>query len=145
MAVVGKIYGNVFLAAFNKEIDWLDDVINVMLTTSTYVPDQDVHDYKNDVTNEVTGAGYTANGAALGSKTITYTAATNIVKLAAAATVWSAATITARNAVVYDFQTGVATTSPLICYQASDVDISSTAGNWSIVWHADGICQITVA
>jgi len=42
-----------------------------MLTTSSYSPAKDTHDFKDYVTNEVTGTGYSAGGATLGSKTLT--------------------------------------------------------------------------
>lgn len=144
MAVVAALYGNVFLAAFGADIDWLNDTIKVMLTTSTYVPDLDVHDFKDDVTNEVTGTGYTAGGATLASKTITYTAATNVVKLDAADATWPSSTITARVAVVYDDTPATAATKPLVCYQKSDADISTTSGTFTITWNASGIFTITV-
>ena len=144
MAVTAKLYGKVFLALFNKEIDWIDDVIRAMLTTG-YTPDQDVEDYVNDVRAfEVTGTNYVADGEALSGKTITYTAGTNIVKLDAADTQWLASTITADVAVVYD-DTGVDATSALIGYQDSDSNIVSTNGTWEIVWNASGIVQIAVA
>ena len=44
-------------------IDWLNDTIKVMLVTSAYTPDQDAHDFKDDITNEISGTGYTAGGA----------------------------------------------------------------------------------
>lgn len=145
MAVTGKLYGKVFTALWNKEIDFDTDTIKVMLTTSSYTPDQDVHDYKDDVTNEVTGTGYTATGATLASKTVTYTGATNKHVLDAADVTWSTSTITARNAVVYDASPATDATRPLICYQASDVDIVSSGGDFTIVWNAAGIVEITVS
>ena len=145
MAVVGKFYGKAFLALFNKEIDWDTDPIKCSLHTVLYVPDQDVDDYFNDATNEVVGAGYAAGGATLGGKTITYTAATNVCMLDANDASWANATITARVAVVYDAQTGVPATEPLICYQLSDADIISTAGTFTVAWNASGIVAITVA
>lgn len=86
MAVTAKWYGKAFLALANKEVDYLTDTIKVMLTTSTYTPNADTHDYKDDVTNEVTGTGYTAGGATLAFKTNTYTAANSW------ATAWAAST-----------------------------------------------------
>ena len=86
-----------------KEVDFLNDSIKGMLTTVTYVPDQDAHDYKNDVTNEVPGPAYTAGGLALTNKTITYTSGTNVGKIDADDLVWSASTISnARVLVIYD-------------------------------------------
>lgn len=75
MAVTGKFYGIALKSAFNKEIDADSDTLKVMLCTSTYAPNLDTHDYKNDVTNEITGTGYTATGVALTSVVIAYTAA----------------------------------------------------------------------
>jgi hypothetical protein len=47
--------------------DWDTDTIKCALTTSTYTVDIDTHDFFNDVTNEITGTGYTAGGATLAS------------------------------------------------------------------------------
>lgn len=145
MAVTAKLYGKVFLAAFNKEIDWDSDTIKVMLCTSAYNPDQDVHDYKNDVTNEVTGTGYTAGGATLSNKTITYVGSTNKIIMDADDVRWSNSTITARTAVIYDATPATDSTRPLIGYQQSDTDITSTNSNFDIQWNASGIIEITVS
>jgi hypothetical protein len=146
MAVTGKLFGNALKAALNKEIDWDTDTIKVTLHTSAFTPDQDAHDYANDLTNEVAnGNGYTTGGATLANKTITYTAGTNVIMLDADDAVWPASTITARTAVVQDTTPGSAATNPLICYQQSDADIPSTSGEWRVQWNASGIVAITVA
>lgn len=69
------IFANAPVKFLNKEIDYDTDAIKAMLATSSYVPNLDTHAYKSDVTNEVVGAGYTAGGATLGTKTVTVTAA----------------------------------------------------------------------
>jgi hypothetical protein len=144
MAVSAKWYGQALLKALNKEIDFDTDVIKVMLCTSAYVPDQDAHVYKDvSVTSEVTGTGYTAGGATLASKTIAYTAATNIIALDAADVTWAASTITARYAVIYD--DSPASNKPLLAYVDFGADQSSNNGNFTITWDANGILKITVA
>ncbi len=143
--VIAKLFGLLFTALWNKEIDYDSDDIRVMLTTSTYVPAQDTHDYYDDVTNEVTGTGYTANGESLASKTVTYTAATNKHVLDAADVTWSASTITARIAVIYDRTPATDVTRPLISYQDFESDQSSSGGDFTIQWNASGIIEITVA
>jgi len=145
MAVTAKMFGNCLLKALNKEIDWDTDSIKVMLTTSTYTPDQDSHIYKSSVTNEVTGTGYTAGGATLANKTIGYTAGTNVIKLDADDTVWSASTITARYAIIYDDTPATDATKPLIAYVDFGADAVSSAGTFTITWDAAGICTVTAA
>jgi hypothetical protein len=140
-----KLYGNFLLKALNKEVDYDTDTIKVALLTSSYTPDQDAHDYLNDVsTYEVSGTGYTAGGNTLASKTATYDSATNVIILDAADTTWASSTITARYAVIYD-STGTASTSALIGYVDFGSDQASTNGNFTITWDATGIVRITVA
>ena len=86
MAVTANLYGLFLQSLANKEIDLDTDVIKVMLCTSTYTPNQDTHRYKSSVTNEVTGTGYTAGGATLGTVAVTYDTATNTLKFDAADT-----------------------------------------------------------
>ena len=143
MAVTHNWYAKGFLSVFNKEVDWAADAIMVALTTSAYTPDQDAHDYFDDVTNEVVGDGYTAGGAALGTPTIANTE--NVIKLDGTDTVWAASTITARRAVVYDSTPGTAATNPLLTWVDFGADEVSTAGDFTITWHANGIATITAA
>lgn len=144
MAVTSFFYGNAFVSAFNGLIDFDTDTIKVALCTSSYTPAQDTHDFFNDVTNEVSGTGYTAGGATLASASITYTGGTNVLKLDGADTSWTTSTITARYAVIYK-STGTAATSPLIAYVDFGADVISSAGTLQITWDAAGIATVTVA
>ena len=138
-----KTYGSLITKAFNKEVDWDTDTIKVALVTSSYTPAQDTHDYWDDVSaNEASGTGYSAGGATLASKTVGYTAGTNVTKFDAADVSWTTSTITARYAVVY-VATGNAATSALIAYVDFGSDQSSSAGTFSIVWDAAGIFTTT--
>lgn len=145
MTVSAKWYGSGFLSVFNKEIDIDSDTLKVMLCTSAYTPDQDAHRYKSSVTNEVTGTGYTAGGATLTTVAITYTGATNVLKIDADDTSWGASTITARYAVIYDSTPGADATRPLIGYIDFGADVVSTAGTFLISWDSAGIATVTVA
>ena len=145
MAVTALLYGSFPAKLANKEIDWDSDTIKVALATSTYTPAQDTHDYFNDITNEVTGTGYTAGGATLASKTVTYTSGTNTQAFDAADTSWASSTITARYAIIYDSTPGTAATNPLIGYVDFGADVSSTAAAITITWDAGGIFTIAVA
>jgi len=138
---------NVIYNAFKKNImngsiDLDSDTIKVMLVTSSYTPDQDNHDYKDDVTNEVSGTGYTAGGATLANKSVTQDNTNDKGVFDADDVTWSNSTITARGAVLYK-DTGDASTSPLICYFDFGEDKSSSSGDFTIQWNADGILNLS--
>lgn len=144
--MASKLYGNFLRAALNKEIDWDSDDIRVALLTATYVPNQDAHDYLEDVVgNEVTGTGYTAGGVALTTRTAVYDAASNVLVLDADDVSWANSTITARYAVIYDNTPATNATKPLIGYVDFGSDQSSTNGAFNITWDATGIVRLTVA
>lgn len=145
MAVTAKLYGKFLTSLGNKEVNLTSDTLKVMLCTSTYTPDQDTHQYKSSVTNEVTGTGYVATGATLGSVVLAYNAGTNKYNLDAADTSWTTSTITARYAVVYDSTPASDATRPLICYVDFGADVSSTGATFQITWDALGIVEFTVA
>lgn len=141
-----KGYGNLAKALFNKEVDWDSDDIKVMLVSSAYAPNQDTHDYLDDVQAfEVTGTGYTAGGASLANKTRTYDAANNVLVLDADNVTWANSTITARYAVIYDNTGASAAAKPLIGYIDLISDQASNAGNFTVEWDAAGILRLTVA
>ena len=141
-----KLYGQFLSQALNKEIDWDTDTIKVALLSNAYTPDQDAHNYLDDVVaNEVSGTGYTAGGNTLANKTNSYNSSTNVITLDADDTTWSSSTITARYAVIYDASPATNATKPLIGYVDFGSDQSSSNGNFTITWDATGIVRITVA
>src|SRR5438477_2232621 len=109
MAVTAKWYTNGPKHCVTDAV-WTTDTIKTMLCTSSYTPDQDAHEFKSSVTNEISGTGYTAGGATLASKTVTADSSTNETRLDAADVSWTVATFTARYAVVYK-STGTDSTS----------------------------------
>lgn len=70
-----KVYGKALLSLASGSINFPSDTIKAMLLTSSYTPNLDTHQFKSDLTSEVTGTNYTAGGVTLSSKTATYTAA----------------------------------------------------------------------
>ncbi len=144
MAVTAHAYRNFLKTLLAKDVDL--DVANelkVMLTTSAYVPNQNTHEFKSDVTSEVTGTGYTAGGIVLTS--VVQNVGTNLIwAFDAADSIWPASTITARIAVVYDNLSGGTDASRrLILWQDFGVDVSSTGGNFTITWATAGLLQAT--
>ncbi len=142
MAVTSKLFGLVYLSAFNKEIDYDTDSIKAMLVTSAWTPNQDTHRYKSSVTNEAVGTGYTAGGKTLTGKTIAYNTGSNVTTLDCDDLVWTTTTVQARYLVFY-VSTGSDSTSPLISYVDFGADVTSTGGSFTAAVPAAGFAQFT--
>jgi hypothetical protein len=111
-------------------IDFDTDTFKALLVTSSYTPNKDTHDKRDDVTNEVTGTGYTAGGVTTAC-TVTKDTANDRVTLQFAAVSWATSTITARALVIYK-STGTASTDNLVAYNDFGSDVSSTSGTFSV-------------
>lgn len=141
MSMADVIYNSFKKNIMDGSIDLDTDTIKVALVTSSYTPDQDVHDFFDDVTNEVSGTGYTAGGASLANKAVTADNTDNEGVFDADDVSWTTATITARGAVLYK-STGTASTSALIAYIDFTADKVSTAGTFTISWNSEGILNL---
>lgn len=140
---MANVIYNSFKGAINS-VSWGDNsttTIKAMLVTSGYVPNIDTHSFISDVTNEVTGAGYTAGGKALLNRTITIDTTNDLAKYDADDIAWTASTVTARGLVIYK-DTGTPATSPLIAYIDFVSDKTSVDADFVIAWHANGIFDV---
>lgn len=135
MAFNMKQYGlfqyGLLSATAARRIDVVNDTLKVALTTSTHVPNHDTDAYFSDLTNEISGTGYTAGGVTVTSVTLNYVTGTNLVVVDAVDPEWTTATFTARNCHLYK-DTGVAATSPLIAYGTFAADRTVTAGTFTL-------------
>jgi hypothetical protein len=134
------VYNSAKTGFLKADID-LDSPCNVALVLSGYSPDIDAHDFFDDITNEASGAGYTAGGITLSSTTVIKDTTDDEAAFDAADITWSTSTITARGAVLYR-NTGTAATSPLIAYFDFGSDKSSSAGNFTIAWNSEGLLNL---
>ena len=107
------------------------DSFKVMLTTSSYTADKDTHTKRSDVTNEVTGTGYTANGAAT-TATVTKDTVNDRLNVEIGAATWSNSTITAAKAVVYKSRGGLASADELVACIDFGSDIISSNGTFTL-------------
>lgn len=120
-------------------VNWTSDTIKVALATSSYSPSI-AHDYFNDITNEITGSGYTAGGMALASKSVAIVS--NVIQFQADPVVWTPSTLTARYAIIYK-DTGTPTTSVLLGLVDFGANIVSASGPFTIQWDASGVLNST--
>lgn len=123
-------------------IDWNTDTIKISLHTSSYTPDRDADDYHNDATNEITGTGYTAGGATIGSPTVTFDSGTDEIRLDHADPSWGSASFTARTAVWYKDKGGASSADPLIAYLPFGSDVTVSSGTFSITIDSTGALKL---
>lgn len=143
MAWSSKIYGKVFGIAFSATgVNLQTGDVTALLTSSSYTPDQDVHDYLDDVTNELSGGGYARVD--LTGETVSYDAATNKMSFTGSAFSFSGITGTARHCVIF-VDTGTPATSPLVMVISSDVDISLAGNALTFTPQAGGLFEVTVS
>jgi hypothetical protein len=113
------------------DIDFDTDTFNAMLVTSSYTPNKDTHDFRDDVTNEASGTGYTAGGVA-SAVTVTKDTANDKVTIQLGAVSWASSTITARGCVYYKSRGGASSADELVCYADFGSDVSSSGGTFSV-------------
>jgi hypothetical protein len=107
------------------------DTYYMMLVTSSYTPSKGSHAKRSDVTNEVSGTGYTAGGQAV---TITEAVDTSGHKVTwtPGTVTWSTATISAAGAVIYKHRGGAASADNLVGYIDFGGTVTSTGGNFTV-------------
>ena len=102
-----------------------------MLVTSTYAPNKDTHDRRDDVTNEVSGTGYTAGGVTCAC-TVTKDTVNDKVTLQFASVSWASSTITARGLVIYKSRGGASSADELVAYSDFGNNVSSSGGTFAV-------------
>ena len=113
------------------DIDFDTNTFKAMLVTSAYVPNKDTHDFRDDVTNEVSGTAYTAGGVA-SAVTVTKDTANDRVTIQLGAVSWASSTITARGCVYYKSRGGASSADELVAYADFGSDVSSSGGTFSV-------------
>jgi hypothetical protein len=125
------IYNSAIDDMARNNIDFDTNTFKAMLVTSSYTPNKDTHDKRDDVTNEVTGTGYTAGGVTTAC-TVTKDTANDRVTLQFAAVSWATSTITARALVIYKSRGGASSADELVAYNDFGSDVSSSGGTFSV-------------
>lgn len=131
-------FSNNLTQTTNFQIDFDDTTagrFKCMLVQSGYVPNFDTNSVFTDVTNEVSGTGYTAGGEALTG--VTFAISGGTITWDAGDVTWTSSTITnAAAAVIYNTSE---TNKPLIGYVDFGGNFSTTSGTFQIVWNASGV------
>ena len=124
------IYNSCIRDVSTGAVDFDTDTFKMLLVTSSYTASK-THSKRSDVTNEVTGTGYTAGGNAA-AVTVTLDNVNNRVDVSFTITSWTTATITARAGVIYKSRGGLASADELVGYVDFGSDVTSTAGTFAV-------------
>ena len=125
------IYNSAIDDMARAAIDFDTDTFKAILVTSTYTPNKDTDDKRDDVTNEVSGTGYTAGGVA-SAVTVTKDTANDKVTIQLGAVSWASSTVTARACVYYKSRGGASSADELVAYNDFGSNVSSTGGTFSV-------------
>jgi hypothetical protein len=124
------IYDSCLDDVFAGNINFGVDTIKAMIVTSAYTPNKGTHTKRSDVTNEVTGTGYTAGGVTI-TATRTKDTTNHRIDITFSDPSWPSSTLTGRAIVLYKSRGGAASADELVAYVDNGSDVASSAGTWS--------------
>lgn len=125
------VYNSCIRDAVVGNIDFDTDTFKMMLVTSTYTASKS-HAKRSDITNEVTGTGYTTGGNACAVTVAATDNVNNDIEISFTVTSWTSATITARAGVIYKSRGGASSADELVGYVDFTSDVASTNGTFAV-------------
>jgi hypothetical protein len=111
-----------------------------LMVTDTHTPDFNAHDFRDDVTNEVSGTGYTAGGNAITTTEVTISG--GVLTFDAADASWPSSTIANAMAEIGYTNVGTAATDQLVFLSDFVNAASSSGGTFTIQRAASGIFTV---
>lgn len=141
MTMASGVYGNLLTEVFTNALAYslnASDTVKYEFVSDSYTPDFNTHDEEADITNEVTGTGYTTGGEALGSPTLA--SASGFTTFDGSDVSLSTTTLSnVRGTVTFD---DTLTGDPLLNATTFGADYSTSSGTFAITWSASGIWRI---
>lgn len=118
--------------------------LKMMLVTGTYTPNQNTHDFRDDLgATEVSGTNYTAGGNTLATVTVNLDGSGNITIDANDPATWAQSASgfsNARRAIIYIARGGASSADELVAYSNDfGADLGNVAANLDITLSASGI------
>jgi hypothetical protein len=118
-----------------------ETAVKVLMVTDSETPNFDTHNFRDDITAEVSGTGYTAGGVVITSTELTLSS--GVLTYDAADASWAASTITNAMAGVGYFARGGASSADELVFLSDFVTAaSSSSGTFTIQWNASGIFTV---
>lgn len=123
------IYGSFIRDVFNGDITCDTDTFYVMALGASYAEDFDTHNRRDDLTNEVSGTGYTAGGQSVTVTVNAYDAANNRLEITLGGTSWTSSTISgAQKFAYYKRRGGASSADELVALIDNGSPVSTTNG-----------------
>ena len=114
-------------------LNFSSDTYKLMLVTSSYTPNKATDLKRSNVTNEVSGTGYTTGGSAT-TATITKDTVNHRVDITFSSVSWTTSTITAAAGVIYKSRGGASSADELVAYVDFGGNVTSTAGTFTVTF-----------
>ncbi len=113
-------------------VNYNADSFKVMLLTTTAIPHKDNWSRRDNVTNEVSGDGYTAGGTPCTVSVGSTDTTNDRVDITLGAVTWPTSTITAKFAVYYKSRGGASSADELIACIDFGADVTTTSDTFSL-------------
>jgi hypothetical protein len=126
------IYNSAIDEMARGDIDFDSNTFKAMLVTSSYTPNKDTHEFRDDVTNEAPATGNYVAGGETSTVTVTKDTANDKVTVQFGAVSWASSTITARGCVYYKSRGGASSADEIVAYNDFGSDVSSSGGTFSV-------------
>jgi hypothetical protein len=130
MAMANLIFDSFYEDVFKGNITFGTHSFKAMLVTDSYTPSL-AHNRRDDITNEITGTGYTSGGITA-TPTVTLNTTLHRLEITWSVTTWTSVTITARGVVIYRSRGGAASADELVAAWTFGADVSITAGDYTV-------------
>ena len=144
MAVAAGIYALTWEKSFIDTLaqSWEAETHKQLLVLDTHTPDFSLHDFRDDITNEIVGTNYVAGGVTVTGTEITIAA--GIMTFDMVDTVYSNVTIVDAMGGCFYFNVGTIGTDALGCMQDFLTAASATAADFTIQHAGGGVWTVDV-
>jgi len=132
MASTGFVFNSTLRDEARGDINYLTDTFKVMLLSSSSTPNKDTWTRRSDVTNEVTGTGYSAGGVAVAVSVGAVDTNNDRVDVSLGSAEWLSSTLTARYAIYYKSRGGASTADELVALVDFGQDVSTINDTFSM-------------
>lgn len=125
------VYTSCFRDSMLGNINFGSDSFKMMLVTGSYSPSKN-HSKRSDITNEISGTGYSSGGIATTPTVGAVDTTTNTVAVTFSASTWTSATFSANGAVIYKARGGSSSSDELIMFIDFGQSLTITSGDFTV-------------